>query len=115
MTAHATTAIHQKGEVEVKARSENCHLGLLVPEYFHVLLGCRWLKSWHELSNTGYLTCFLVPCIQQMRSHHVASAPIEANFSASLAALNQDLCSILSCISDLCVFRYAQARNLGLT
>ena len=115
MTTHASTAIHQKGEVEVRAGSENRHLGLLVPEYFHVLLGCRWLKSWHELSNTGYFTSFLVPCIQQMRSHHVASAPIEANFSTSLTALNLDVGSIFFCFSDLGVLGYAQARNLGLT
>ena len=113
-TAHASTTVHDEHEMEIGARRELSHIGLFVVKDLQVLLRRRWLKRGHEGGHAGHLAGFRVLGVQQVRLHHVASAPVEVDLAAALPAPHLNKCAVLARVGDFGALGHAQVGYLGL-
>ena len=89
-TFHAETSVNYECEVEVFARSQLSHLGFFIAQYLNLLLlglGKR-LKSRNEGSHAGYLRRLLVARAVEERLHHVLRAPVDAEVTLALVAID---------------------------
>ena len=105
--AHAETSVNYEYEVEVFARIQLSHLGLFIAQYLNLLSIDldEWFKSRNEGGHAGYLRRLLVARTVEERLHHVLRAPVDAEVTLTLVAIDLHARSLFVLASDLSVFR----------
>lgn len=102
--------------MEVRARCQLSHLGLLVVEDLYIFLGRWWLKRRHQACYTGNLShVLLAASVEKLWSKHVTRTPKETDLATALVSVGLKLRLFWVLRYNLGVFRDDEVLNLSST